>query len=92
MKEGVLRNFTKFTGKHLCQSNSERLLLNVSVMAIPFEFTDIFENNYSVELLRTAAFIKFAFFFLKIVILKISGICPLKFFLLNCYSKYACQQ
>ena len=27
MKKGVLRNFTKFTGKHLCQRDSGRLLL-----------------------------------------------------------------
>ena len=32
MKKGVLRNFTKFTGKHLCQRDSGRLLVLMPVI------------------------------------------------------------
>ena len=42
-EKGVLKNFAKFTGKHLCQSNE--------ILAQVFfcEFCDIFKNTYFTE-------------------------------------------
>ena len=52
-KKGVLRNFTKFTGKHLCQSfffNKVTGLRPEQVFSC--EFCEIFKNTFSTEHLR----------------------------------------
>ena len=41
-KKGVLKNCTKFTGKHLCQS----LFLKQKDTGISFEFYKIFKNTF----------------------------------------------
>ena len=46
VKEGVFKNFTKFTGKHLCQS----LFFDKDG-----EFCVIFKKNFYTELLRVNA-------------------------------------
>ena len=53
MKKGVLRNFTKFTGKGLCQS----LSFKKATMAQEFscEFCDISKNTFFTEHLWTTA-------------------------------------
>ena len=56
VKKGVLRNFAKLTGKHLCQS----LFLNKvkkETLAMVFycEFCEISKNTFSVEHLQTTA-------------------------------------
>ena len=48
MKKGVLRNFTKFTGKHLCQSLR-------SVTLLRCEFCETSKNNFFTEHLWTTA-------------------------------------
>ena len=50
-KKGVLKNFAKFTGKHLCQSfflNKKETLTQV----LSCEFCEIFKNNFFIEHLR----------------------------------------
>ena len=47
MKKGVLKNFAKFTGKHLCQ----RLFFNEVAGLRP----EIFKNTFFTEHLRTTA-------------------------------------
>ena len=42
---GVLKNFSKFAGKHLC----------FPVHLLPCEFCEIFKNTYFIEHLRTTA-------------------------------------
>ena len=49
-KRGVLKNFAKLTGKHLCQS----LLLN-KVAGLACEFCEIFKNTFFIEHLRATA-------------------------------------
>ena len=52
--KGVLRNFTKFTGKHICQSlffNKKETLAQV----LSCEFCEIFKNNFFTEHLWTTA-------------------------------------
>ena len=51
MKTSVLKNFTKFTGKHLCQS----LFFKKETLAqvLPCEFCEIFKNTFSTEYLQT---------------------------------------
>ena len=51
MKKGVLRNFTKFTGKHLCQ----RLFIKKETLAQVFScvFCAISKNTFFIEHLRT---------------------------------------
>ena len=53
MKKGVLRNFTKFTGKYLCQS----LFIKKETLAHMFscEFCDISKNTFFAEQLATAS-------------------------------------
>ena len=50
VKKGVLRNFAKFTGKHLCQSLSYSLcnFIKKETLAQVFscEFCEIFKNNF----------------------------------------------
>ena len=47
-KEGVLRNFTKLTGKHLCQSLLfwDKDSLNVEAQAFSCEFCEISKNTF----------------------------------------------
>ena len=62
-KKGVLRNFAKFTGKHLCQS----LIFN---KAGGLEFCEFFKNTFSTEHLQTTASVaSFISFFIKTRIL-----------------------
>ena len=62
-KKGVLRNFAKFTGKHLCQS----LIFN---KAGGLEFCEFFKNTFSTEHLQTtASVVSFISFFIKARIL-----------------------
>ena len=53
IKKGVLRNFTKFTGKHVCQS----LFIKKETLAQVFsrEFCEVSKNTFSTEHLRTTA-------------------------------------
>ena len=44
-KKGVLRNFTKFTGKHLCQS----LFFNKVAQVFSREFCEISKNSFFTE-------------------------------------------
>ena len=51
MKTNVLKNLTKFTGKHFCQS----LFFKKETLAqvFPCEFCEIFKNTFSTEYLQT---------------------------------------
>ena len=52
-KGGILKNFTKFTGKHLCQS----LYFNkVMAQVFPKEFGEILKNIFFTEHLRDVCF------------------------------------
>ena len=51
--KGVLRNFTKFTKKHLCQSRFFKKETLAQVFS--FEFCEISQNNFSTEYLSTTA-------------------------------------
>ena len=53
MKKGVLRNFSKFTGKHLCQS----LFFNKETLAQVFsrEFCEISMNTFFIAHLWATA-------------------------------------
>ena len=44
-KKGVLKNFTKFTGKHLCQIIKKETLAQV----FSCEFCEIFKNTIFIE-------------------------------------------
>ena len=73
MKKGVLRNFAKFTGKHLCQSlffNEVAVLRPVTLLkgvsgtgVFHCESYEISKNTFFIEQLRTTAsgFLCFAF-------------------------------
>ena len=66
IKKGVLRNFAKFTGKHLCQSlflnkiagQRPATLLKKKTLAQVFsrEFWEISKNTFFTEHLRTTAY------------------------------------
>ena len=66
MKKGVLRNFTEFTGKHLCQSlffNKVAFLrlatlLEKETLAQVFfcKFCEVSKNTFFTEHVRTTAF------------------------------------
>ena len=51
MKKGVLRNFTKFTGKHLCQSFRPATLVKKETLAQVFscEFCEISKITFLEE-------------------------------------------
>ena len=51
MKKGALKHFTKFTGKHLCQS----LFIKKETLAQVFscEFCEIYKNTFFTEQLWT---------------------------------------
>ena len=55
MKIGVLKNFAKFTRKHLCQSP---FLIKLQTLAqmVSCEFCEIFKNIFFTEHLWTTAF------------------------------------
>ena len=65
VKKGVLRNFTKFTGKHLCQSlffNKVAVLSPATLLkkrlwhrCFPLNFLEVSKNTCSREQLQTAA-------------------------------------
>ena len=44
--KGVLRNFAKFTGKHLCQSLFFNKVAGLKPLAFTSEFFEIFKNTY----------------------------------------------
>ena len=56
MKKGVLENFAKFTGKHLCRPQACNFI-NKKTLAQVFscEFCEIFKNNFFTEHLWTTA-------------------------------------
>ena len=54
-KKGVLRNFAKFTGKHLCQSLFFNQVAGLRPGAGVFLFCEIPENTFFTEHLRTTA-------------------------------------
>ena len=67
VKKGVLKNSTKFIGKHLCGSLSlnqvaglrpATLLKKIPTQVFSCEFCEIFKNTYFVEHLQTAAFVR----------------------------------
>ena len=57
VKESVLRNFAKFTGKQLCQSLKACYFIKQETLAQVFscEFCEFSKNNFSTEHLLTAA-------------------------------------
>ena len=63
MKKDVLKNFTKFTGKHLCQNHffkkvaglSATLLKKRLALMFSYEFCKTFKNSFFTEHLRTTA-------------------------------------
>ena len=59
MKIGVLKNFTKFTGKPLCQNLFFNKILKKETLAQVFscEFCEFFKNTFLTKRLRTTAFI-----------------------------------
>ena len=59
-KKGVLRNFTKFTGKHLCQSQGD------SAQVFSSEFSEISKNTFCYRTSPVAASVNAT---LKVVIL-----------------------
>ena len=64
VKKGVLRNFAKFTGKHLCQRlffdkvaglRPATLLKKSLAQVFSYEFCEISKNTFFTEHLRTTA-------------------------------------
>ena len=55
VRKGVLRNFVKFTGKHLCQSLFFNKVAETLAQAFFCEFSKIFKNTFFVEHLRATA-------------------------------------
>ena len=49
MKKGILKNFAKIIGKHLCQSQ------NTLLKVFSSEFCEISKNTFFIEHLRTTA-------------------------------------
>ena len=56
VKKGVLRNFSKFTRKHLCQRLFNSLTLP---QMFSFEFCEICKNMFFAELLRMTASVQY---------------------------------
>ena len=57
VKKGVLRNFAKFTGKHLCQSLFFNKVVGLKIPQVfSCKFCDIYKNTFSTEHLWTTAF------------------------------------
>ena len=62
-KNGVLRSFTKFTGKHLCQSLFlMKLHLSLRRRCFPVNFVEFLRTHFFTEHLRTAAFVQYLMF------------------------------
>ena len=56
LKKGVLRNFAKFTGKHLCLSLACNFIKKEALaQVLSCEFCKISKNTFSTEQLQTAA-------------------------------------
>ena len=57
VRKGVLRNFTKFTGKHLCQSLFFNKVIKKETVAQVFscEFCEISKNTFSYRTTPVAA-------------------------------------
>ena len=56
MKKGALRNFAKFTEKHLCQSLFfNKVKKETLAQVFPSEFCDISKNTFFTEHLWTTA-------------------------------------
>ena len=65
VKKGILRNFAKFTGKHLCQTPESLFLIRLEACnfikkealarVFSWEFCKISKNTFSTENLRTTA-------------------------------------
>ena len=57
VKKGVLRNFAKFTGKHLCQRLFFDKVAGLRPLAqvFSYEFCEISKNNFFTEHLQTTA-------------------------------------
>ena len=56
MKKAVLKNFTKFTGKHLCQGLFfNKVAKKTQAQVFSCEFCEISENTFFTEHLRAAA-------------------------------------
>ena len=65
MKKAILKNFSKFTGKHLCWSfffnkvadlrPATLLKKETPTQLFSYSFCEIFKNTYFVEHLRTVA-------------------------------------
>ena len=59
LKKDVLRNFAKFTGKHLCQSVFFKKVAKKENLAQVFscEFCEVFKNTFSYRTPPVAAFV-----------------------------------
>ena len=55
VKKCVLRNFAKFTGKHLCQSLCFNEVAGTAAQVFSCEFCEISKNTFFTEHLRTTA-------------------------------------
>ena len=49
LKKGVLKNFAKFTGKHLCQSLFFNKVAETLAQVFSCEFCEIFKNTFFIE-------------------------------------------
>ena len=54
-KKGVLKNGTKFTGKHLCQSLFFNNIAELKTQVSSCEFCEIFKNTFFIKHVRTTA-------------------------------------
>ena len=54
-KKDVLKNFAKFTRKHLCQSLFFNKVADLQAQVLSCEFCESFKNTFLREHLRTAA-------------------------------------
>ena len=60
-KKGVFRNFTKFTGKHQCQSLNKVVMRPATLLkkrlaqVFSYEFYEISKNTFFTEYLQTIA-------------------------------------
>ena len=55
-KKGVLRKFTKFTGKHLCRPACNFIKRETLVQMLSREFCEMPKNTFFTEHLRTTGF------------------------------------
>ena len=66
VKTDVLKDFAKFTGKHLCQSPQACNFIKKETLAqvVSFEFCEIFKNTYLMERLQMTASVHLFYDFL----------------------------